>query len=276
MAAHSLSVRRRCRWLWRVSAALWTRIRFSPGRGAPLGPFDLAPLLKVTGRNKFPELSSGYFPRSPRVKPTGLSNPGKRVGVASVPCMAGFSLMLQCVFWRSSWTLLALLSVTALRACVYPPVPRGGPRIRRPLLPDEALPNVLVQLPCARRRRSGAQGRGCRVPVSIGRRTGSEIQLLDDWLARVARGACAKRSALSFPMASSCRSCAAAPVRASRRASLALWPSALAGPFVAIFDADFVPAPDFLRRTIPALVADSGPCLRADPLGAMPIAKPTG
>ncbi len=31
-------------------------------------------------------------------------------------------------------------------------------------------------------------------------------------------------------------------------------------PFVAIFDADFVPAPDFLRRTVPALLADSGLC----------------
>ena len=31
-------------------------------------------------------------------------------------------------------------------------------------------------------------------------------------------------------------------------------------PFVAIFDADFVPAPDFLRRTVPALIADAGLC----------------
>jgi len=30
------------------------------------------------------------------------------------------------------------------------------------------------------------------------------------------------------------------------------------GPFVAIFDADFVPPPDFLRRTIPHLLADEG------------------
>src|SRR6201999_740870 len=29
-------------------------------------------------------------------------------------------------------------------------------------------------------------------------------------------------------------------------------------PYVAIFDADFVPAADFLRRTVPALVADNG------------------
>jgi len=31
-------------------------------------------------------------------------------------------------------------------------------------------------------------------------------------------------------------------------------------PYVAIFDADFVPAPDFLRRTVPALAADNGLC----------------
>ena len=31
-------------------------------------------------------------------------------------------------------------------------------------------------------------------------------------------------------------------------------------PYVAIFDADFVPPPDFLRRTVPALVADDGLC----------------
>src|ERR1700733_3698466 len=29
-------------------------------------------------------------------------------------------------------------------------------------------------------------------------------------------------------------------------------------PYVAIFDADFVPPPDFLKRTVPALVADNG------------------
>src|SRR6185503_5689176 len=29
-------------------------------------------------------------------------------------------------------------------------------------------------------------------------------------------------------------------------------------PYVAIFDADFVPAPDFLRKTVPALVGDQG------------------
>ena len=29
-------------------------------------------------------------------------------------------------------------------------------------------------------------------------------------------------------------------------------------PFVAMFDADFVPPPDFLRRTVPVLLADSG------------------
>ena len=31
-------------------------------------------------------------------------------------------------------------------------------------------------------------------------------------------------------------------------------------PYVAIFDADFVPPPDFLRRTVPALIADDGLC----------------
>jgi len=31
-------------------------------------------------------------------------------------------------------------------------------------------------------------------------------------------------------------------------------------PYVAIFDADFVPPPDFLRRTVPALLADDGLC----------------
>ena len=46
-------------------------------------------------------------------------------------------------------------------------------------------------------------------------------------------------------------------------------------PYVAVFDADFVPPPDFLRRTVPALVADPGlaSCRRA---GATPIARATG
>ena len=38
-------------------------------------------------------------------------------------------------------------------------------------------------------------------------------------------------------------------------------------PFVAIFDADFVPEPDFLRRTLPYLLADDADRARAGPLG---------
>ena len=54
------------------------------------------------------------------------------------------------------------------------------------------------------------------------------------------------------------RSCGAATARVSRPA---IWRSVFShsdAPYVAIFDADFVPPPDFLRRTVPALVADNG------------------
>ena len=50
----------------------------------------------------------------------------------------------------------------------------------------------------------------------------------------------------------------ARPRRATRRAR---WPHGLAlarGELIAIFDADFLPRPDFLRAAVPALVADPG------------------
>src|SRR5689334_7838120 len=59
--------------------------------------------------------------------------------------MAGFSLVLQCVL-ATVLIALAVLSVQ-LFVLAYVRLTREAPRVRRPLLPDEALPNVLVQLP---------------------------------------------------------------------------------------------------------------------------------
>ena len=40
------------------------------------------------------------------------------------------------------------------------------------------------------------------------------------------------------------------------------------GEYLAVFDADFAPSPDWLRRTLPALIANKRPGLRANTLGA--------
>jgi cellulose synthase/poly-beta-1,6-N-acetylglucosamine synthase-like glycosyltransferase len=168
--------------------------------------------------------------------------------------MAGFSLILQGVL-AVVLTLLALLSIQ-LFVLAYIRLTREAPRVRRPLLPDEALPNVLVQLPVCD---EGALA--IRVATAAAQldwpRDKLEIQLLDD-------GSADRHEAL----AEAVRAIVPAGVKFSilrrgertgfKAGNLAFGLLHSQAPYIAIFDADFVPQPDFLRRTVPALVADSG------------------
>ena len=168
--------------------------------------------------------------------------------------MAGFSLLLQCAL-ACILVMLALLSVQlaglgALRLFRRP----SSPRV--PRLPDEALPRVLVQLPVCD---EGALA--VRVAAAAARldwpRDRLEIQLLDDGRAEnhealVAAVRNVVPEGVNFSI-----------LRRGQRTGFKAGNLAFGlvhsdAPFVAIFDADFVPAPDFLRRTVPALVADSG------------------
>lgn len=170
--------------------------------------------------------------------------------------MSGLSLVLQfalaCVL-----VLLALLSaqLVGLTILRFFRAPRA---VRMPLLPDEALPRVLVQLPVC------DEGElALRVAAAAARldwpRDRLEIQLLDD-------GPTHKHAAL----AEAVRAVVPEGVNLAilhrgervgfKAGNLAFGLKHSNAPYVAIFDADFVPPPDFLRRMVPALVADDGLC----------------
>src|SRR5690242_17165375 len=168
--------------------------------------------------------------------------------------MEGLSLILQsalaCVL-----VLLALLSVQLAMLGILR-VYRSAPRVRVPLLPDEALPRVLVQLPVCD---EGALA--VRVATAAARldwpKNKLEIQVLDD-------GRFENHEAL----VSAIRQAVPADVNLSilrrgertgfKAGNLAFGLVHSDAPYVAVFDADFVPPRDFLRRMVPALVSDPG------------------
>jgi cellulose synthase/poly-beta-1,6-N-acetylglucosamine synthase-like glycosyltransferase len=125
-----------------------------------------------------------------------------------------------------------------------------------PLLPDEALPDVLVQLPVC-----DEGSLAVRVAAAAAQldwpKNKLQIQLLDD-------GPADKHEALIAAVGEIIPSGGNLSImRRGERAgfkagNLAFGLKHSQAPYVAVFDADFVPPPDFLRRTVPALVADNG------------------
>ncbi len=168
--------------------------------------------------------------------------------------MSGLSLFLQCGL-ASVLLLLALLSAQLI-VLGYFRLFRPALRVRLPRLPDEALPSVLVQLPV---RDEGALA--VRVAAAAARldwpRDRLEIQLLDD-------GSIEHHEELARAvMATVPQGVSFSILRRNERTgfkagNLAFGLAHSEAPYVAVFDADFVPPPDFLRRTVPALVADTG------------------
>lgn len=168
--------------------------------------------------------------------------------------MVGLSLILQFAL-ASVLVLLALLSAQ-LGTLALIRYFRPERRAWVPALPDDALPRVLVQLPVC------DEGTlAVRVAAAAARldwpRDRLEIQLLDDGKAAGHEGLVEAigevvPAGLNFTI-----------LRRGQRAgfkagNLAFGLKHSDAPYVAIFDADFVPPPDFLRRTVPALVADPG------------------
>ncbi|MDE2183552.1 MAG: glycosyltransferase [Alphaproteobacteria bacterium] len=168
--------------------------------------------------------------------------------------MTDLSLILQGGL-ASVLLLLALLSAQ-LVVLGYFRFARPAPRVRLPLIPDEALPPVVVQLPV---RDEGPLA--LRVAAAAARldwpRDKLEIQLLDD-------GSEEHHAELVRQvMALVPEGVRFAVLRRGERSgfkagNLAFGLKHSEAPYVAIFDADFVPPRDFLRRTVPALMADSG------------------
>ncbi len=168
--------------------------------------------------------------------------------------MSGLSLTLQSGF-ACVLVLLALLSaqLSGLIVLRFFRPPRA---VRVPLLPEEALPRVLVQLPVC-----DEGDLALRVAAAAARldwpRDRLEIQLLDD-------GPSHKHEALAQAVAEALPEDVTISVlhrgeRAGFKAgNLAFGLKHSNAPYVAIFDADFVPPADFLRRMVPVLVADTG------------------
>jgi cellulose synthase/poly-beta-1,6-N-acetylglucosamine synthase-like glycosyltransferase len=168
--------------------------------------------------------------------------------------MTGLSLILQI----SLAGVLCVIAALSLQLIVlgYIRLFRPAPRVRTPHLPDEALPRVLVQLPVC-----DEGPLAVRVAAAAARLDWPldklEIQVLDDGrsgdpdeLARAIMSVVPQEVNLKVLRRG---------VRSGFKAgNLAFGLKHCDAPYVAIFDADFVPPTDFLRRTVPALIADSG------------------
>jgi cellulose synthase/poly-beta-1,6-N-acetylglucosamine synthase-like glycosyltransferase len=168
--------------------------------------------------------------------------------------VAGMSLFLQYLL-AVVLVALALLSaqLVALGAVRFFKV---QPRLRLPALPDEALPEVLVQLPV---RDEGPLA--VRVAAAAARmdwpRDRLRIQVLDDGATRDHEQLA--RAILSvIPEGVRVEILHRGERTGFKAGNLAFGLSHSDAPYVAIFDADFVPPTDFLRRTVPVLVGDGG------------------
>ncbi|HEY2068325.1 MAG TPA: glycosyltransferase family 2 protein [Rhizomicrobium sp.] len=128
--------------------------------------------------------------------------------------------------------------------------------VRLPLIADANLPRVLVQLPVCD---EGALALrvaacACRLDWPSDR---LEIQVLDD-------GPAEKHAALIeairrlTPEGINLKVLRRGVREGYKAGNLAFGLRQSDAPYVAIFDADFEPPPDFLRRTVPAMVADCG------------------
>jgi cellulose synthase/poly-beta-1,6-N-acetylglucosamine synthase-like glycosyltransferase len=168
--------------------------------------------------------------------------------------MTGLSLVLQCLLAG----VLCIIAALSLQLVVlgWFRLFREKPRVRMPLLPDAALPRVLVQLPVC-----DEGPLAVRVAAAASRmdwpRDKLEIQVLDD--GRVGDPGELVRNIMSVvPEGVNLKVLRRNERSGFKAGNLAFGLNHCDAPYVAIFDADFVPPTDFLRRTVPALVADTG------------------
>jgi len=168
--------------------------------------------------------------------------------------MAGLSLILQGVL-AAILVLLAVLSAQ-LATLALVRLFKAAPRVRCPLLPDEALPHVLVQLPVC-----DEGPLAVRVAEAAARmdwpRDRLHIQILDD-------GPLNRHDELSkvlcgvMPEGTNFEILRRGHRNGFKAGNLAFGLIHSDAPYVAVFDADFIPPADFLRRSVPALVGDKG------------------
>ena len=133
---------------------------------------------------------------------------------------------------------------------------RAAPPVPMAQLSDSDLPHVLVQLPVCNEGylalRVAAAACGLDWP-----RDRLTIQLLDDGTEENHAALAAGLAGL-VPQGVNLQLLRRGDRKGFKAGNLAFGLSHCEAPYVAIFDADFVPPPDFLKRTVPALVADNG------------------
>ena len=133
---------------------------------------------------------------------------------------------------------------------------RKSPILKRAELDDAELPHVLVQLPVC-----DEGPLALRVAASAARmdwpRDRLTIQLLDDGDGSHHEQLAAAVRAV-VPEGVNFHILQRGDRKGFKAGNLAFGLAHSDAPFVAVLDADFVPPPDFLRRTVPVLLADSG------------------
>ena len=143
-----------------------------------------------------------------------------------------------------------------LAALAWVRVFRKQPNLGRAELPEEELPHVLVQLPVCNEGHLAVRVAAAAAAMDWPRDR-LTIQLLDDGdgeghdeLAAAVRAVVPEGVMFDILRRGS--------RKGFKAGNLAFGLSHSDAPFVAVLDADFVPPADFLRRTVPVLLADSG------------------
>jgi cellulose synthase/poly-beta-1,6-N-acetylglucosamine synthase-like glycosyltransferase len=135
---------------------------------------------------------------------------------------------------------------------------RQPPAVKLAALADDQLPHVLVQLPVCNEGDLALRvaAAACALDWPRDRLT---IQILDDGTEDNHAVLAAGLTGIA-PHGVNLQLLRRGSRKGFKAGNLAFGLSHCDAPYVAIFDADFVPSPDFLRRTVPALVADNGLC----------------
>jgi cellulose synthase/poly-beta-1,6-N-acetylglucosamine synthase-like glycosyltransferase len=133
---------------------------------------------------------------------------------------------------------------------------RRQPHLTLAPMTDEQLPHVLVQLPVCNEGNLALRvaAAACRLDWPADRLT---IQVLNDGDPQT-HEALAQEIMTLVPEGINLSVLHRGSRTGFKAGNLAFGLGHCDAPYVAIFDADFVPPPDFLKRTVPALVADSG------------------
>jgi cellulose synthase/poly-beta-1,6-N-acetylglucosamine synthase-like glycosyltransferase len=150
---------------------------------------------------------------------------------------------------------VSMLSVQ-LAVLAWVRVFRAAPKVPMAQLSDSDVPHVLVQLPVCNEGYLALRvaAAACALDWPKGRLT---IQLLDDGNGETHHALAAAAMAM-VPAGVNVQVLHRGSRTGFKAGNLAFGLGHSDAPYVAIFDADFVPPPEFLKRTVPALVADTG------------------